>query len=353
VPRISRNGQGSHEPFVRIVSKLDERQTVKALRIVVPVFNDWESFGILLRELDQVAGTLSLSLTVSAINDGSTLPPPAALLNTDLVTHLQCVDVVHLSTNMGHQRAIAVGLCLAVEDADADAILVMDADGEDSPAAIRQMLDAAGDATDFCVVARRGKRTANWTFKLSYLLYKLLFNILTGHQIAFGNFCLLSNSFAKRLVRISDLWNNLPAAILHSRFPIKSVFIDRSERYAGKSKMNLTSLVVHGLSGISVYAETIFVRLLFLTFGLFVFSSISIVFVLTLRIFFPRHATPGWATTVVFGMSIILVQTLSFTLSFVLMLFNLRVQRLIIPIEDYRFYVDSRQILFNGSSAGI
>ncbi len=312
---------------------------------MIPVFNDWDSLLILLREVDQVAGSLPVRIAVSVINDGSTIAPPTDLLTSEPLRDLDGVEIIHLTTNVGHQRAIAVGLCAAVEDDNCDAILVMDADGEDSPHAISQMFQAAGNAPEFCVVAKRGKRTETFTFQIAYLLYKLLFKLLTGHQINFGNFCLLSQEYARRLVHIPDLWNSLPAAVLRSRLPIKAVPIDRARRYVGESKMNLTSLVVHGFSGISVYAETIFVRFFFLTLALFLLSAFSIPFVVTLRIFFPRYATPGWATTVSFGVTMVLVQTMSFTLSFILMLLNSRMQPPAVPLISYRFYVDQRQIV--------
>lgn len=324
---------------------LEKGKGLRTLRLVVPVFNDWESLRMLLRETDQVAASLPVRISVIVVNDGSTIPLVPEFLDNLHLQHIESAQIIHLITNLGHQRAIAIGLCVAVEDGDSDAILVMDGDGEDSPRAIAKMLEAAGDASEFCVVARRGKRSENFTFKFSYLTYKLLFKILTGRKITFGNFCVLSRGYARRLVCIADLWNNLPAAALRSRLPIKEVSIDRARRYAGESKMNFTTLVVHGLSGISVYAETIFARFLILTLLLFLLSGASISLVLTLRIFFPLYATPGWATTVSFGVSIILVQTLSFTLSFILMLLNSRVQRLVIPFADYKHYVDFRQTL--------
>lgn len=117
--------------------------------------------------------------------------------------------------------------------------------------------------------------------------------------------------------------------------------------------MNFTSLIVHGLSGISVYADTIFVRLLVLTMFLFIFDAISVATVLTLRLFFPVHATPGWATTVTFGLAIILLQVFFTALSSILMVLNSRVQRLVVPIVDFAAYVDSRQLLFGRAfSAG-
>ncbi len=318
---------------------------MKKLRLVVPVFNDWVSFGILLRELNQVAASLPIAISVSAVNDGSTLTPEDTLHDVPLLDNLASVEIVHLYSNVGHQRAIAIGLCVAVADDDFDAVLVMDADGEDSPQVIDQLIATAGSREDFCIVAQRRKRSENLTFKLSYLVYKLIFKLLTARQIDFGNFSLFSRSYAKRLVRVADLWNNLPAAVLRSRLPVQTVPVDRAKRYAGKSKMNFTSLVVHGFSGISVYADTIFVRLLFVTMVLFGLSTLLITIVLSLRLFFPTHATPGWATTVSFGMLIILVQALSVTLSSILMLLNSRVQRLIVPFTDFKTFVDYRQPL--------
>jgi glycosyltransferase involved in cell wall biosynthesis len=324
---------------------------MKRLRFVVPVFNDWASFNVLLRELNQVASTLPVRIAVSSVNDGSTDVFEESLGDLSGFSNLESVEIVHLSVNVGHQRAIAIGLCVAVDDDDCDAVLIMDADGEDSPYMIEKLLQAAGDKSDYCVVAQRRKRSESLTFKLSYLIYKFIFKLLTATQISFGNFSLLSKSYAQRLVRVADLWNNLPAAILRSRLPIDAVPVDRARRYAGKSKMNFTSLVVHGLSGISVYAETIFARLLLLTVIFVCLSGLSIATVLILRLYFPQLATPGWATTVSFGMVIILVQVLSVTLSSILMLLNSRVQRLIIPIVDYKAYVDRRQRLLGPAAA--
>lgn len=320
---------------------------MQRLRLVMPVYNDWTSFHILLRELDEVASELPVRLAISAVDDGSTHGPEEELCDVSQLKNLEAVEIIHLYSNVGHQRAIAVGMATAAEDDNFDAVLVMDADGEDSPRAIGKLLAAAGEKRDFCIVAQRRRRSENLTFKLAYLLYKFAFRLLTGRHIAFGNFSLFSRSFVRRLVRVSDLWNNLPAAVLRSRLPIQSLPIDRARRYAGKSKMNLTSLVVHGFSGISVYAETIFVRLLFLTLVLTGLTGSLVTVVMSLRLFFPRFATPGWATTVSFGMVILLVQVLSVTLSSILMLLNSRVQRLIVPLADYKCFVDYREQILN------
>jgi polyisoprenyl-phosphate glycosyltransferase len=318
---------------------------IKEICIVIPVYNDWTSLWILLDRLNQVAKTSQAGIFVTVINDGSTeLPQEPSTLLAGL-TALMGVEVVQLALNMGHQRAIAIGLCVAVEDHNLDGILVMDGDGEDPPESIPMLLEAAGDRDDFCIVARRRKRTEKLTFRLSYVVYKSLFRIVTGKQINFGNFSLTSRGYARRLAMISDLWNNLAAAILRSRIPVQRLPVDRGHRYSGSSKMNFVSLIIHGFSSISVYAETILVRLLLLTVLLSVLTFLSIVVVFFLRIFFPAHATPGWATTVSFGMIIILTQVCLTTISSLLMLLNSRVQHLIRPVKEFRAYIESRRLL--------
>jgi glycosyltransferase involved in cell wall biosynthesis len=315
------------------------------LSIVVPVFNDWTSATILLERLNKVADSLSIKISVLLVDDGSTELLERPLSHFTNLTSLAGVEIVHLALNVGHQRAIAIGLCVAVLDYDLDAVIVMDADGEDPPESIATLLEQAMPGQDYCIVAQRRKRTENLRFRLSYIAYKSIFRLVTGKEINFGNFSLTSRGYARRLVMVSDLWNNLAAAILRTRFPIKRIAIDRGKRYAGTSKMNYVSLIVHGLSGMSVYTETIFVRLLLLTIILSSLTVVSVAFVLSMRIFAPRYATPGWATTVTFGMMIILAQVFFTTLTSNLMSLNNRVQRLVIPIQEFRQYIGSRQVV--------
>ena len=316
------------------------------LRLIVPVYNDGPSFGMLLRELDNAAASLPFQMFVTAIDDGSTEDIVSGVGDLSGFRHLVGVEVVSLAVNVGHQRAIAIGLCTAADDHDSDAVLIMDADGEDPPQSIHSLTNNIGDRKDFLFVAQRKKRVETASFKFFYMLYKGFFKVVTGKTINFGNFCVVSSSYVDRLVMIADLWNNLPAAILRSRLPLNLVPIHRGRRYAGKSKMNFTSLIVHGLSGISVYADTIFVRLLILSVALVIASFILVSGLLVLRIFFPAHATPGWTTTITFGLVIIILQVLFTALSSILTLLNNRVQRLVVPRLDYPAYVKNRSLLF-------
>jgi glycosyltransferase involved in cell wall biosynthesis len=104
----------------------------KSLGIVVPVFNDWAPFDLLIAKLEQQAQRAKLTLHIFVIDDGSSEPPEPEWLLAGRHTPLD-IQLVRLSHNLGHQRAIAVGLVLASRVEEIDAVVVMDADGEDQP----------------------------------------------------------------------------------------------------------------------------------------------------------------------------------------------------------------------------
>lgn len=311
------------------------------LRVVTPVFNDWPCFIRLVQELDQACASLACPVSVLAIDDGSTDLPPRNLQAAGPLASLQRVEIVNLAMNVGHQRAIALGLAIAAQEAETGAIVIMDADGEDRPQDILRLVQAAQGRDDFVIVAERAHRTESLSFRIFYTLYKLIFALLTGKKLGFGNFSLLSREYAFRLAMLPDLWNTFPGALMRSRLPITRLPVDRGHRYSGSSKMNYASLIVHGLSGLSVYSDTIFVRLLVAVVALFGVSMLVIVTVVGIRLF-TDLATPGWATTVVFGTMIILMQAIVSTLTALLLLLNNRSQRLIIPALDYHRFVRGR-----------
>ena len=86
------------------------------LTIVTPVFNDWESFCCLARSLDEIAAQLDTLISVLAVDDGSTNLP--TMLAPEAFFHLKSVERILLRCNVGHQRAIAIGLseCLRRND---------------------------------------------------------------------------------------------------------------------------------------------------------------------------------------------------------------------------------------------
>src|SRR6187551_3465096 len=99
--------------------------------ICVPIYNDWQSALILLAQLDAVAASTPHTIDVLFIDDGSSGEVPTSF-SSELAT-LSTVSVLRLRRNLGHQRAIAVGLAYVYDHWAHEAVVVMDGDGEDRP----------------------------------------------------------------------------------------------------------------------------------------------------------------------------------------------------------------------------
>jgi polyisoprenyl-phosphate glycosyltransferase len=137
----------------------------------------------------------------------------------------------------------------------------------------------------------------------------------------------------RRLVHMPELWNNLAACVMRSRLKFVTVPIARGRRYHGASRMNLVGLIVHGLSALSVHIDTIFVRVLLGCALICTASLIGIVTVAVIR-FATDFAIPGWASTMVGDLLIILMQTIVLVVAACLMMLAGRSARPIIPIAD-------------------
>jgi len=307
--------------------------------VVTPVYNDWESFRRLLIELDAIAPKLGGStLSVLAVDDGSERSVEPDRLDVTPVRQLASVEVVRLICNLGHQRAIAIGLATVAARARYDAVVVMDSDGEDRPDDVPRLLAALQGEPGRAVMARRARRSEGLLFRWLYTLYKLVFRVLTGQRISFGNFSAFPSALIEQLVYRPELWNNLAAGLTRSRLPFRSIPTDRGFRYEGASKMNLTSLVIHGLSAVSVYTDVVFVRVLLFSLAVAGAALVGIAAVVAIRVA-TDLAIPGWASTVVGMLSILLVQVLIFSSGATFLLLANRSGPSVIPARVAADYV--------------
>lgn len=275
--------------------------------IVTPVYEDVEAATRLFQEIAQEFGT---AVTVIAVDDGSIREPLSGKTLSD--AGLGGV-VLSLKRNIGHQRAIAVGINYAAEHFPDKPLVVMDSDGEDRPQTIATLLDKLkqGANTDV-VVATRKSRIESFRFQAFYGFYKRLFKIATGRVINFGNFMALSPSAVARLAVMQELWIHLAACVLISKLRIEPCPIDRGARFAGKSKMNFVGLALHGFKGLMVFAEDVFVRVGMFCALIAVISMLMMPIPLVLKII--GHATPGWSSVLIAVFLLIFIQTGTLTL---------------------------------------
>jgi hypothetical protein len=276
--------------------------TKMRLAIILPVFNDAPSLVVLIQKLAAVFKDCVDETCLVIVDDGS-LPPLREVIDTVIAPGL-VARLLTLTRNFGHQRAIAIGLAYAVGNHIADAVLVMDADGEDMPQDTLRLIKAIGNNDRIVAVARRQKRSERALFRGLYQLYRFIFLILTGVRISFGNFSAMRLGVARRLSNMSELWTSLPAAILRSRVPIIEVPTERGTRYHGSPHMKLVSLVELGFSTISAFLDRALTRIILAASAVVVFCVICSISAIVIKL--AGVATPGWMTTVM-GVSLILM----------------------------------------------
>jgi len=305
--------------------------------VVVPTFNDWASLARLIQDIDTLSELAGFCFSILAVDDGSNDRGLSRFLGARY-SRIQSIKVVELACNLGHQRAIAIGLVQALKMADVSCIIVMDSDGEDRPQDIRRLIDHWRAAPDSIICAQRAQRSESISFKTYYAIYKLIFRMLTGAHIDFGNFCLIPQNLLTAVCHNSGSWNHLAATLVRSRLPIRRVPTDRGRRYAGQSHMNLVSLIMHGMSAISVYGDVVLVRVLISLLGLSALSTVGLGVVVALRLF-TNLAIPGWASGVAGNLFVIFLQSVVFAVISVFIILSTRSTKTVVPIVDADTYV--------------
>jgi len=303
--------------------------------VVMPVYEDLEASSRLFMEL---ARTQAADTYVIAVDDGSVRQPLTA--SAIEASGLEGV-VIKLRRNVGHQRAIAIGLSYAAEHFGNDVVVVvMDSDGEDMPQTIAELV-AGLDADDVdVVVAARRSRVESLRFKSFYIVYKLLFSVLSGRRISFGNFMAAKMSGVRRMAAMPEMWIHVAASVLASKLRVQSCALDRGPRYAGRSKMNFVGLALHGFRALMVFAEDVLVRV---GIACTIVASLSVTggfIAIALKML--GFATPGWFSLAFGILVLVFLQTAALTL-IILMLSGMMRGGGVLGLGSYREYVEEVQ----------
>jgi hypothetical protein len=276
--------------------------TESTLIIVTPVYEDVEASTRLFKEL---AAEFEQGVFVVAVDDGSVNQPlDIASIKQASINGI----ILKLRRNVGHQRAIAIGLGYVCEHLhDNQTVVIMDSDGEDLPSTIPRLLARLKPDDVDIVVAQRKSRVESLRFKTFYLVYKRLFKFMTGRAISFGNFMALTPSAVRRLVVMQELSIHVAGSVLASKLRTVTCSLKRGPRYAGQSKMNFVGLALHGFKGLMVFAEDVLVRVGIACTIIASLSVVGAIAAITLKII--GISTPGWFSVALGILVLMFMQT--------------------------------------------
>jgi glycosyltransferase involved in cell wall biosynthesis len=318
----------------------------------MPVRDDWACAAELIKRLDRAIPSDLCTLEILLIDDGSVHKCDENNFQLDLSV-VQAISVLRLRRNLGHQRAIAIGLVYLQQTAICDAVVVMDADGEDTPDGVLQLLKAYRDSSiKKAIFAERSRRTESFVFRFFYYIYKIMHLYLTGIQVRVGNFSILPFAYLNTLVVMSELWNHYAATVFRSKLPFTMTPIPRGTRISGKSTMNFVSLVSHGLSAISVFGDIVGVRLMISSLAGSFVAGLGIIIVTMIRLFTNR-AIPGWATSATGILAIIAIQLVSIATSFTFFVLFNRTNLGFVPLRDYSWFVEDSADIYSHAEEAV
>ena len=216
------------------------------LAIVIPVYNEEAVLPELLRRLRLACDAVAdLDWHVLFVNDGSRDGTLGLLMEEQ--TRDRHVKVVDLSRNFGHQPAISAGLALA----DADAVVVMDADLQDPPEVIPDLVAAWREGAQVVVAVRRSRQERGLR-RLGFDLFHRCFGWIADSPIdgQAGVFGLMDRQAVAELRRLTERNRFLPGLRAWLGFDQRRVYYDRQERAAGEPKQTFGRLVRYAADGI-------------------------------------------------------------------------------------------------------
>ena len=219
--------------------------------IVIPVFNEEAVLPVLLRRLDLLLARLDEPAEAIFVDDGSSDSSPVVL--QALTKRDPRFRYIGLSRNFGHQIAITAGM----DAAQGKAIVVMDADLQDPPEIVEQLIAKWKEGYDV-VYARRLSRAGESRFKraTAHLFYRMLGSISSiGIPVDVGDFRLIDRKVLDALRQMPEQDRFVRGMFAWVGFRQAVVKFHRPPRAAGESKYSLVKMLRLALSGVVSFSD--------------------------------------------------------------------------------------------------
>jgi len=269
-------------------------QGTPTLSIVVPVYNEAENVRVLYGRLRSTLDSLGESSEIIFVNDGSTdetVNRLVALRRED-----SSLKVIDLSRNFGKEAAVTAGIDFAA----GEAVVVMDADLQDPPELIPELVAKWREGFDSVSAVRTRRDGEPWLKRVTaHSFYRLIGKISkTPIPQDTGDFRLMSRRAIEALKCLREQNRFMKGLFAWVGFPQATVYYVRDPRFAGRTKWNYWKLWNFALEGITSfsYAPLQLATLFGLTAALGALGHAAYIFVNTV---FYGNPVPGYPSLMV------------------------------------------------------
>ncbi len=270
---------------------------MQKLAIILPCYNEQEILPKTIKTMDKLLNKLINSKQISSssqicfVNDGS--KDKSLKIITDICSENKHFSCINLSRNFGHQGAILAGM----NEISADIYVTIDADLQDNPDCICEMLNKINDGFDIVYGVRDSRDTDSWFKRTTAVCYYRLLKFL-GVNIVYNHadFRMMTKRAVETLKQFPERNLFLRAIIPLVGFKSAQVYYDRTKRQAGESKYPLPKMMALAWNGISNFS---IVPLRLVTFSGFLICFMSFIFLCYVIYNWSAKGTiVGWASLV-------------------------------------------------------
>jgi dolichol-phosphate mannosyltransferase len=264
------------------------------ISVVIPVFNEESNLLVLHERLVNSITSITNNYELIFVNDGSR--DNSLNILKELAKNNHQIKYIDFSKNFGHQLAVFAGL----ENAQGDAIVIIDADLQDPPELIKELYEKLKQGYDVVFAQREERVGESWHKKMTAKLFYRFINRLSEVSIPLdtGDFRIVSKKIKDIIVAMPERNKFLRGQIAWAGFNQTFISYKRDERYAGKTNYSYTKMFSFAFDGITAFSN---LPLRLATYLGFIVSGISFFFILyTLYQKYTKNdVVQGWSSLMV------------------------------------------------------
>lgn len=261
--------------------------------IVIPVYNEELVIGESYKRLTAVMEQTESDYELIFINDGSRDKTPE-LLNA-LSERDPHVKVLHFSRNFGHQTAVSAGMDYAA----GQAVIIIDADLQDPPEVMLQMIEKWQQGYDVVYGKRLERKGETWFKKVTAKAFYRFLNHMTSVDIPVdtGDFRLIDRKVCDVMKGLTEKNRYVRGLVSWAGFRQTAVEYVREERFAGETKYPLKKMVKLAVDAILSFSYKPLRIAGFVGVGLSLASFVYLVVIICQKLFTDTTVT-GWASLI-------------------------------------------------------
>jgi dolichol-phosphate mannosyltransferase len=258
------------------------------LSVVVPTYNEEHNVRLLYEKILDVIKIYNFEIIF--VDDGSTdntLHEIKQLTKQD-----NRVKMLSFYRNFGHQMALTCGY----EHAKGDCVITLDADLQDPPAIIHEMIEEWQKGSKIVYAQRKTRNADNFLKKITADMFYTFINFLSDNPIPreVGDFRLLDKEVVQYLNALPEKSRFLRGLVAWGGFPASFVYFDRERRHAGKTHYTLGKMLNFALEGITSFSTKPLRLASLIGFFSAIIGFFGIIYAIITRIYIPGFSVTGW-----------------------------------------------------------